>query len=265
MWSGRPELINRNPDQCEAEAAKPSDHPRARGPTAQTWLDPESRVWLEALRAEGAAREEAAHRLHALLFRIARFQLARRTGVSQLRGEEVDDVATEAADDALVRILGRLETFRGGSRFTTWACKFAILEASEALRKRLWKRRELPLADDWWRSLELSAADPVEDTEQLEVLHALPDAVEQVLTEQQREVFVAIALNGVPVDVIAVRRGSTCGAVYKALHDARRKLRARLGLRADAIITDATAERVREESPRPRSQSRARRHCRRCL
>jgi RNA polymerase sigma-70 factor (ECF subfamily) len=218
--------------------------------TAQACLDPESRAWLEALRSDGAAREEAAQRLHALLFRIARFQLGRRTGVAQLRGEELDDVAAEAANDALVRILERLEVFRGGSRFTTWACKFAILEASEALRKRLWKRRELPLADDWWRSLALCAAHPEDEVEQLEVLHALRGAVEQVLTEHQREVFVAVALNGVPIDVVAAKLGSTCGAVYKTLHDARRKLRARLGLSADAIA--AGAEHVGEERLPPR-------------
>lgn len=214
-------------------------------------LDPESRAWLDALRAEGAAGEEAAQRLHALLLRVARVQLGRRTWVPQLRGEELDDVAVEVADDALVTILARLEVFRGGSRFVTWACKFAILEASEALRKRLWKGRELPLADDWWRSLAPSTTDPEEEVEQLELLHALQGAVEQVLTELQREVFVAVALNGVPVDVVAARRRSTRGAVYKALHDARRRLRAQL-LSADAITTTAGAEGIREEPPVPR-------------
>ena len=209
----------------------------AAGTTAHACLDPESRAWLAALRAEGADREEAAQRLHAFLLRAARFRLGRRTWLPELRGEELDDVAAEVADDALVTILARLDVFRGGSSFTTWACRFAILEASEALRKRLWKGHELPLDGDWWGSLAVSAAGPEEQVEQLELLHALRGAVEQVLTEQQREVFVAVALNGVPVDAVAATRGSTSGAVYKTLHDARRKLRVQLELDEDAATT----------------------------
>jgi RNA polymerase sigma-70 factor (ECF subfamily) len=220
------------------------------GRPARCCLDPESRAWLDALGGEGRAREEAAQRLHAFLFRAARFRLGRRPWGPHLRGEELDDVAVEAADDALVTILARLEGFRGGSRFTTWACKFALLEASEALRKRLWKRRELPLDEDWWRALALSAASPVEEFEQLELLHALRGVIETVLTERQRKVFVAVALNGVPVDAVAARHGSTCGAVYKTLHDARRKLRVQLELNGEGHHRTAGAEGVGEVNRR---------------
>ena len=209
-----------------------------------TPLDPESRAWLDALRADGAAREEAAWRLHAFLLHAARFQLGRRALGPQLRGEAIDDVAAEAADDALVTILAHLEEFRGASRFTTWACKFVILQASVALRKRMWKGRELPVDGDLWRSLAPSAAGPEEQVEQRELLQALRRAVDQLLSERQREVFVAIALNGVPVDVVAASRGCTPGAVYKTLHDARRKLRAQLELKTSAV-TLAGAESAR--------------------
>jgi RNA polymerase sigma-70 factor, ECF subfamily len=190
-------------------------------------LDPESRAWLDVLRAEGAAREDAVRRLHAFLLRAARFELRKRASGPQLRGEQLDDVATEAADDALVKILAHLEEFRGASRFTTWACKFAILETSVALRKRMWKGREQPFDGDW-RRLVPTATGPGEEAEQLELLQALRAAVGQVLTEHQREVFVAVALNDVPIDIVAARSGCTRGAVYKTLHDARRKLREQL-------------------------------------
>ena len=165
-------------------------------------------------------------RLHALLVRVARFQLARRAPGQRFRGESVEDLATEAADDALVAILAHLGDFRGASRFVTWACKFAIVESSLALRKRALKEREIPLDPDGWRGMRHPIVAPAETREQLEVLRALGRAVDAVLTNRQREVFVAIALNGAPIDLVAERLGSTRGAVYKTLHDARRKLRA---------------------------------------
>jgi RNA polymerase sigma-70 factor (ECF subfamily) len=155
-----------------------------------------------------------------------------------LRGERIDDVATEAADDALVTILARLEEFRGASRFTTWACKFVILESSFALRKRSWKGRELPWDGDWWRLVPI-APGPAEEAERLELLQAIRRAVGEVLTERQREVFVAVALNDVPIDIVAARGGCTRGAVYKMLHDARRRLREQL----DGLSVAATAGR----------------------
>ena len=175
--------------------------------------------------AEGREREEAVQRLHALLMRTACFHLRRVAARSQLRGESFEDVATEAVDDALVAILGRLGEFRGASRFTTWACKFAIFEVSSALRRRVWKTRELPLEPS---PSEVAERSPEETLEQLEWLHALRVAIAERLTERQRYVFVAVALNRVPIDVVAERLGSTRGAVYKTLHDARRRLRAEL-------------------------------------
>jgi RNA polymerase sigma-70 factor, ECF subfamily len=189
-------------------------------------LDPESRAWLEALGAEGRARDEAVRRLHALLVRAAGFQLRRVSARTQLRGESFEDIATEAADDALVAVLDHLGEFRGASRFATWAGKFAIFEVSAALRRRIWKARELPLERS---PLELAAAGPEEMLEELEWLHALRVAIVELLTERQRYVFVAVALNSVPIDAVATTLGSTRGAVYKTLHDARRRLRAELG------------------------------------
>lgn len=164
-------------------------------------------------------------RLHELLERVARFQLSRRATALQLRGESIAELATEAADDALVTVLAHLDDFRGESRFTTWACKFAVLNVSTTLRRRLWKEREIPLVDE-------AVVDPgcERDLERLELWELLGHALRDVLTERQRVVFVAVAVNGVPIDVVADRFATNRGAIYKTLHDARRKLREALEL-----------------------------------
>ena len=116
-----------------------------------TLLDADSREWLRCLRAEGALHDDAVRRLHALLLRAARFEVARRRPtLPHLRGNELDDIALEAADDALVSVLARLDDFRGVSRFTTWVYKFALLEAAVKLRRRAWQEREVPLEPDTW-------------------------------------------------------------------------------------------------------------------
>ena len=176
-------------------------------------------------------REAAVERLHALLLRVARFEVARRqrsVGVSGSPGD-LDDLAMHAADDALVAILSKLRTYRGDSRFTTWAYKFALLEAAVKVRRRPWHGREVPLEDDGWaRWLDDRRASPDGQAEASELIDAVRDAIDEVLSPHQRAVLVAITLNDVPIDVLAERRGTTRGALYKTLHDARRRLRARL-------------------------------------
>src|SRR5262245_51667895 len=198
-------------------------------PALPPGLDDESREWLRGLRAIGADRDAAVARLHELLLKAARFEVSRRrVAMPHLRGDDLDDIAHQAADDALVSVLRRLEDFRGASRFTTWAYKFALLEAAVKLRKRAWQGREIPLEDDAWGSFASLELDPAAEAEQSELLVALRQAVEEVLTPRQRQVLVALAVDGVPIDVLAERLDSTRGALYKTLHDARRKLRAHL-------------------------------------
>ena len=192
-------------------------------------LDQESREWLRSLRAEGPERDDAVVRLHALLLRAARFECARRRpGLPHLRGNDLDDIANEAADDALVAILAKLDRFHGLSRFTTWAYKFALLEAAVKLRRRAWQGREVPLEPETWSLFSSAGLEPDESVEQSELLETLQRAIADVLTPHQRNVLVALALNGVPIDVLAERLETTRGALYKTLHDARRKLRAHL-------------------------------------
>jgi RNA polymerase sigma-70 factor (ECF subfamily) len=212
-------------------AATRVDAPRMDATTVESprVLDPESREWLRSLRARGREHDEAVARLHALLLRAARFECARRRpSLPHLRGNDLDDVANQAADDALVSILARLDSFRGESRFTTWAYKFALLEAAVKLRRRAWQGREVPLEPETWGLFSSSVVEPDESAEQSELLETLQRAIEEVLTPHQRRVLVGLALNGVPIDVLAERLSTTRGALYKTLHDARRKLRAHL-------------------------------------
>jgi RNA polymerase sigma-70 factor, ECF subfamily len=188
------------------------------------------RDWLRSLRASGAERDDAVARLHALLLRAARFEVARRRPtLPHLRGNELDDIALEAADDALMSVLARLDDFRGESRFTTWVYKFALLEAAVKLRRRAWQGREVPLEPETWSLFGSDALEPDEQAEQSELLRAVQSGINEVLTPHQRRVLVALALNGVPIDVLAERLNTTRGALYKTLHDARRKLREHLG------------------------------------
>jgi RNA polymerase sigma-70 factor, ECF subfamily len=198
-------------------------------PETRPHLDVESRAWLADLRSTGSRQDAAVKRLHELLLRAARFEVGRRRPMlPNLRGNELDDIAMEAADDALMSVLARVDDFRGASRFTTWVYKFALYEAAAKLRRRSWQGREVPLEPETWNRFESDSSRPEDVAERRELLQALKEGVETALTPHQREVFVALALNGVPIDVLAERMETTRGALYKTLHDARRKLRERL-------------------------------------
>jgi RNA polymerase sigma-70 factor, ECF subfamily len=189
----------------------------------------DSRAWLAALRSDGAVRDQAVRSLHEMLLRAARFEVGRRrAALSHVRGEELDDIANQAADDALMAVLAKLDTYRGASRFTTWAYKFAILEAGVRLRRRAWQHREVVLEPDTWSALSDRRASAHDQLEQTQLLQRLAVAIDGVLTPHQRAVFVALALNEVPIDVLAERMATNRGALYKTLHDARRRLRSEL-------------------------------------
>jgi RNA polymerase sigma-70 factor, ECF subfamily len=192
----------------------------------------DSREWLNKLRATGPERDAAVGRLHELLLRAARFEVSRRrAALAHVRGEELDDLALQAADDALVAVLAKLDDYRGASRFTTWAYKFALLEAGVRLRRRAWQEREVVLEPDAWPQEADVDEGPQSQAEVGELMEALKGSIASCLTEHQREVLVALALNGVPIDVFAERLNTTRGALYKTLHDARRKLRSDLAKR----------------------------------
>jgi len=197
--------------------------------TNQPALDKESQRWLEALRADGPARQQAEAELHELLLRACRHEIGRRrAALSHVRGEDLDDLAHQAAADAAVAVLRKLDDFRGASRFTTWAYKFALLEAGVRLRRRAWQEREVVLEAESWPRMPDLGVSPAGQAETSELIEAIRAAIAERLTPHQRNVLVALALNGVPIDVLAERLNTTRGALYKTLHDARRKLRTEL-------------------------------------
>jgi RNA polymerase sigma-70 factor (ECF subfamily) len=197
---------------------------------AGTGIDPESRRWLEGLHRDSPRHDETVARLRELLLRVARHELGRRRAqLGAISGPELDDLAQQSANDAVVTILDRVDAFRGASRFTTWAYKFAIFAVSGNIARHAWRRHPPDTADvEWERLPDTLAPRPGEQVERQEQLAALSAAVAGALTDRQREVFVAVALNDVAIDVVALRLGSNRNAVYKNLFDARRRLRASL-------------------------------------
>jgi RNA polymerase sigma-70 factor (ECF subfamily) len=191
-----------------------------------TTLDPESQELMQGLKGSGRAYDDACARLHELLLRAARFEVSRRG--RGLSGAEADAIAMEAADDALLAVLRRLDDFRGLSKLTTWAYKFALYEAAVKVRRQAWRDRELPVEAETLGLLHGGVPGPEEDVEMRERLGKITAAIDDVLTPHQRRVLVALAVNGVPIDVLADRLSTTRGALYKTLHDARAKLRAHL-------------------------------------
>jgi RNA polymerase sigma-70 factor (ECF subfamily) len=190
--------------------------------------DDESRLWLKRLSSDGAELDRARGDLRELLLSAARYEVHRRGGRHSLGGGDHDDLAQQAADDALMAITAKLGEFRGEARFTTWAYKFALLEAAVKVRRRAWQGREVQLETEHWDLIADASSSPAHDAESHELIAAVWEAIEHALTPHQRQILVAITLNDVPIDVLSERLNSTRGALYKTLHDARGKLRARL-------------------------------------
>lgn len=211
-------------------AAMPTTDTDARpGPIAPVTGDDASQAWVAALAGSGPERRQAEGRLHELLLRAAHFELNRRRGqLGGMNRDEVDEMALEIAHDAQMSVLRRLSDFEGRSRFTTWVYKFAILQASVAVRRREWEDREIPAPVDISTAAPIQDFGPPEQAEHRELLQATNRAIRDELTPRQRTVLVALAIQGVPLDVLAERMSTSRNALYKTLHDARRKLRASL-------------------------------------
>jgi RNA polymerase sigma-70 factor (ECF subfamily) len=198
-------------------------------PASAARLDPESAAWLGALAGTGPQREAALTRLHEMLVRIARAECRRRGPRLQITGPELDDLAYQAAADAVMVITRKIGQFRGESRFTTWAYKCVILEVSAKIGRHFWRNPPVPLdAEDWDKLPDRFGFDPAHQAEWQDLLAALRRAVDTELSPRQRQVFVAIMVNAVPLDALVIELGSSRGAIYKMMFDARRKLRAAL-------------------------------------
>jgi len=192
-------------------------------------LDPQSRAWLTQLHAEPAVRDAAIGRLHALLLQEARREVRRRTAaLAHPSGRDLEDLAVQAADDAIVMILSKLDDFRGDALFSTWARRFAALEVPGKIRRRLGHTRETPSDSDSWLAERAAYDDPQQQAEVSELARTVGRLIAEQLTAHQREVLLAMTIDEVPTDRLAIRLHSTPGALYKTMHDARRKLRQQL-------------------------------------
>jgi RNA polymerase sigma-70 factor (ECF subfamily) len=188
----------------------------------------------------GPEREAGLARLHDLLLRIARGELQRRSGQLRITGPELDDLAYQGAADALLAIVAKLGQFRGESKVTTWAYKFVIFEVSAKIGRHFWSNQTVPTdAKEWERLPGRFGADPAKEAERRELANAVRRAADENLTPRQREVFVAIVLNGVPMDALVTELGSTRNAIYKTMFDASRKPRAALA--ANGYLNDQTS------------------------
>jgi RNA polymerase sigma-70 factor (ECF subfamily) len=179
--------------------------------------------WLAELR--GPNPDEALADLYDLLVRGLRAALGG-------RADGVDANIGDFAQEALIKIVSNLDSFRGESRFTTWAKKIAMNVALTELKRRRWRDVSLQDLLDRRTATGRGLADPQLTPEQVAfqnmVLAKLRRTIDEELTDRQREAVVAVILEGMPIAEVARRMGTNQNALYKLLHDARKKLKLRM-------------------------------------
>ena len=205
--------------------------------------------WLDHLRGSTEVQEPALQDLRVRLQRGIFYYLSReRSDLSQYSTQEINQMAEDQAQDAILRVLDNLESFRGDSRFTTWATKIAVRVAISDLRRARYKDFRLDdlTAEDESLPLSLSSsimqsAAPTPETaaERTDIMTIIDRALTEALTERQHKALDAVVLREIPLEIVAERMGTNRNALYKLVHDARRKLRAHLeaqGLSIDYMI-----------------------------
>ena len=203
--------------------------PRAAVADMRGRFESDSAAWVETLAPDAPAREVALGRLHAVLLRAARGELSRRAPPARIAGKELDDLAHQVAADALMSISRRLATFRGESRFTTWAYKFVILEVSAKLGRHFWSRPDMTFEPKQCEQLPARLGmTPEAAAEADDLFAAVRTAADTVLTPRQREIFVALLVHGIPADALAARLATTRNTIYKVMFDARRNIHSAL-------------------------------------
>lgn len=183
--------------------------------------------WQVRLSMTGPVRDEAISQLHQLMLRATRHQISRMPEAAALGATLRDELANAAADEATVSVLSRLDSFEGRSRFTTWAYKFGILHAGVHVRRARWSGREVRLHDVAEPGESISRS-PEAHAEGNDLADAVRDSMLRVLTPHQRRIAIALLIDDTPIDVLADRLSTTRNALYKTLHDARKRLRADL-------------------------------------
>jgi RNA polymerase sigma-70 factor, ECF subfamily len=211
-------------------------------------IDRTNDQWLAELTGPSDVQALALEDLRQRLQRGIFYYLSReRSDLSHLSNQEITQMAEDLAQDATLRVIDNLDSFRGDSRFTTWATKIAVRVAISDLRRARYKDFSL---DGLTANEELIPStsntvgnlpdpSPEEAAERAEVLSRISAALEEALTERQYKALVAVALRGVPLEIVAEQMNTNRNALYKLLHDARRKLRTYLesqGLTMDYLL-----------------------------
>ena len=210
----------------QRESAKPDYGPTVENssPTERT-----NQEWLADLRGPG--REEALADLRHILLTGLGYTLA---GYGNIQDDDLEDFVQEA----LLRVMAKLDTFRGESRFTTWAQKIAVRVALSELRRKRWQDvslDELTTGDSDTAFVPSFLADLSAGPEKQAIQHILLERLERIiaeeLSERQGRALVAVHIHGMPLEETARTMGTNRNALYKLLHDARRRLKERLLLR----------------------------------
>lgn len=198
--------------------------------------------WLNDLQANGTQQAAALADLRALLVRAARYTFSRNLyNLGRLGAEDISQLAEDSGQDALLTILKHLEEFRGESKFTTWAYKFAVNVALVTARRENWRYVSL---DQMLAQSGLPDEPPVDHTRQRdpdrsasqqEVWGLLREVIYHDLSERQRQVLLAIVYDHVPMDELVRHLNSNRNAIYKMLHDARLRLKACLEQRGLSV------------------------------
>lgn len=201
----------------------------------------EARDWLQCVRAHGPERVEAVLHVRRLLLRAARFEgERRRLNLPQLEADALEAIARESADAALTHVLARLDEVGVDRCFSTWVYKFAVLEAATRVRKLVWQTGEAICEQDERAARQSREFRLRDDVEARELISFLKPAIVEVLSPHERQVLVELALNNVPIDVLAERLDSTRAGVYETLRQARAKLRAWITVRRDLASSRST-------------------------
>jgi RNA polymerase sigma-70 factor (ECF subfamily) len=194
--------------------------------------------WLAELR--GSERDRALADLRAVLVRGLRVALRGRVRSG------LNEAAEDFAQEALIKIMGSLDTFRGESQFTTWAQRIAVRTASTELRRKRWRDVSLQEVLDRYGThsgendrLADEQHTPEELTMRSTMVATVRRFVDDELTDKQREAIVAVMFEGMPQEEAARRMGTNRNALYKLMHDARRRLKKRMeaeGLSAQDVL-----------------------------
>ena len=192
-------------------------------------LDAESQSWWDRLHASEPIRGWAIAELHERLRREAVFHVRHRVAnLAAFPRSDIDDLATQAAGDALIVLLRKLEDYRGESQFWTWARRFVALEAPVSIRRRLGRDR-VGISRDPDQVVDVvdQGQSPQDRAELHELLRDVGQVMRDELSARQRTVLTEIAINGASTAALAEQLHTTPGAIYKSLHDARLKVRSK--------------------------------------